>query len=102
MIRRPPESTLFPYTTPFRSDPERVSVADYSQLWSGDDYLVPSGYGALVARYGGGGPVRLSTPVTGVRLGERRVELETPAGTVRDRKSTRLNSSHAHISYAVF
>jgi monoamine oxidase len=64
-------------------EPERVSIADYEQLWSGDDYLVPSGYGALVARHGADVPVRLSTIVGAIRLGERRVELETPQGTLR-------------------
>jgi monoamine oxidase len=64
-------------------EPERVSVADYEQLWSGDDYLVPSGYGALVARDGADVPVRLSTPVSAIRLGDGRVELETPRGAVR-------------------
>jgi monoamine oxidase len=64
-------------------EPERVSIADYEQLWSGDDYLVPSGYGALVARHGADVPVRLSTPVSAIRLADRRVELETPQGTLR-------------------
>jgi monoamine oxidase len=31
-------------------EPERVSIMDYDRLWSGDDYTVPTGYGALVAR----------------------------------------------------
>jgi monoamine oxidase len=64
-------------------EPERVSIADYEQLWSGDDLLVPSGYGALVVRHGADVPVRLSTPVGAIRLGDRRVELETSKGTVR-------------------
>jgi monoamine oxidase len=64
-------------------DPERVSIADYDQLWSGDDYLVPSGYGALVVRYGAEIPVRLETPVTAVRWDGAGVEIETPGGTLR-------------------
>jgi monoamine oxidase len=64
-------------------DPERVSTADYDQLWSGDDYLVPSGYGALVARYGADIPVRLETPVTAVRWDGSGAEIETPGGTLR-------------------
>jgi monoamine oxidase len=64
-------------------DPERVSIADYQELWSGDDYLVPDGYGALVARYGADIPVRLQTPVTAVRWDGRGAEVETPVGTVR-------------------
>src|SRR3712207_7865843 len=87
MIRRPPRSTLFPYTTLFRSDRLqgvlRLLVEDRRQiveqprvLGAGrrrqDDVLRP-------------GPLRRRRPL-------RR----------RDRKSTRLNSSHANISYAVF
>jgi monoamine oxidase len=64
-------------------DPERVSIADYDQLWAGDDYVVPSGYGALVARWGAEVPVRLSTPVSAIRWGGRGVALETERGMVR-------------------
>lgn len=64
-------------------DPERVSIADYSRLWSGDDYLVPSGYGALVARHGADVPVRLSTPVQAIRWNGRGVALDTAEGTLR-------------------
>jgi monoamine oxidase len=63
-------------------DPQRVSVADYQELWSGDDYLVPSGYGALVARTGASLPVRLETPVTAIRWDGPAVALETPRGTL--------------------
>src|SRR3712207_7956007 len=87
MIRRPPRSTLFPYTTLFRSE-----LHDVRKVF----------------------PARRSAPeavaVDGVSL---RVEAGEFAGVVgpsgsgkstlvRDRKSTRLNSSHANISYAVF
>jgi monoamine oxidase len=64
-------------------DPERVSIADYNELWSGDDYLVPSGYGALVVRHGAEIPVRLDTPVTAIRWDGGGVEVETPGGAVR-------------------
>lgn len=64
-------------------DPERVSVADYQQLWSGDDYLVPSGYGALVSRHGADIPVRLDTPVTGIRWNAGGADVETPSGTLK-------------------
>src|SRR3712207_8007777 len=77
MIRRPPRSTLFPYTTLFRS-------AGASGVRSFD--LSPLGRR-------GTGPRR---PPSGCRRGGG------PAAVVRDRKSTRLNSSHANISYAVF
>src|SRR2546430_9833902 len=69
MIRRPPRSTLFPYTTLFRSEPSRA-------------------------------------PRVALRLTAVAGPLERPSKNVvpvdRDRKSTRLNSSHSQISYAVF
>src|SRR3712207_6974715 len=88
MIRRPPRSTLFPYTTLFRSpplDPGRTRARD-----------------------------RLDRFLRGVRKQHDRAHGERVHGHVnvvvshvtserlRDRKSTRLNSSHANISYAVF
>src|SRR3712207_7215091 len=76
MIRRPPRSTLFPYTTLFRSP-------DLGQQ------RVPAG-GVLGGLERGGDPV---AAVVGQCRGH---DLEA------DRKSTRLNSSHANISYAVF
>src|SRR2546422_2181929 len=71
MIRRPPRSTLFPYTTLFRSQGREV-------------FFRPERYRAkdLV-------PLRSEVVIT-------------VAGSERDRKSTRLNSSHGYISYAVF
>src|SRR5258707_2554222 len=76
MIRRPPRSTLFPYTTLFRS---------FRGLES--RHLVVH---------------RVDRPVGGRDLVEAVVAVgERPAGAL-DRKSTRLNSSHANISYAVF
>src|SRR3712207_7270928 len=83
MIRRPPRSTLFPYTTLFRSAPERRGVRRVA-----DDRLPVR---ELVARWGG--------RVGGVQVHRRRDHLRL---VEEDRKSTRLNSSHAHISYAVF
>src|SRR3712207_7289772 len=78
MIRRPPRSTLFPYTTLFRSPArdEPESVLDLR------DNLV-SGHG---------------TPPVGWSTVACRATRRRPS----DRKSTRLNSSHANISYAVF
>src|SRR5947209_16535405 len=73
MIRRPPRSTLFPYTTLFRSEPDGLHRRRREH-----------------ARH---------------RLLGRRVRLLRAAAEprrLRDRKSTRLNSSHANISYAVF
>src|SRR3712207_7152393 len=82
MIRRPPRSTLFPYTTLFRSS------------WGNGVVLLPA---AAVVFLGGRGAVQ-----AGERLVlEPRRPLPRRPGAV-DRKSTRLNSSHANISYAVF
>src|SRR3712207_8001773 len=78
MIRRPPRSTLFPYTTLFRSG-----------LFRFDNALSQS----KVDR----GHV-LAEEIEGVHAARGRVRL----ALVKDRKSTRLNSSHANISYAVF
>src|SRR2546427_1370034 len=82
MIRRPPRSTLFPYTTLFRSLRDvRIGLGD----------------------------VRLGLVVVVIRdeeldgaLREERLELAVELGGQGDRKSTRLNSSHSQISYAVF
>src|SRR3989442_11858217 len=72
MIRRPPRSTLFPYTTLFRSLPKcEVNVQPSPSQIAGER----------------------------LRVGEH---LESQAWLSRDRKSTRLNSSHVRISYAVF
>src|SRR3712207_7592373 len=93
MIRRPPRSTLFPYTTLFRS-----GLVVHRDLEAGllDD-LLPLGDQGLLVRV-------LHPELPGERdrdrLGEHDLRLrEVPD---RDRKSTRLNSSHANISYAVF
>src|SRR3712207_9459179 len=78
MIRRPPRSTLFPYTTLFRStvDKDALEIDDPLELERGE-------IGASRKAVGG------------------RVEVR-PRVRHEDRKSTRLNSSHANISYAVF
>src|SRR3712207_7111198 len=88
MIRRPPRSTLFPYTTLFRS----VGPLQH-----------PAGaHGLVLAEEGDGvhplpqvAPERLHVGRAGKAAGH-------PDDGHRDRKSTRLNSSHANISYAVF
>src|SRR2546427_4821541 len=90
MIRRPPRSTLFPYTTLFRSPHERLGV---SRVLTGerpplDDALQRLGH---------------VEPGTSGRCPEQEnAVLSTPLHQARDRKSTRLNSSHSQISYAVF
>src|SRR5690554_7061366 len=86
MIRRPPRSTLFPYTTLFRSGGILVStevVGDDLSL----DCVGFSGYAA-------GMPLTSTLSWGGSSAGT--------TGTGVDRKSTRLNSSHVRISYAVF
>src|SRR3712207_8940420 len=87
MIRRPPRSTLFPYTTLFRS------VAPPARADRGGALLRPAGGRAHRGEDRRGGRVR---PGRGGGRGDR------AAGRREDRKSTRLNSSHANISYAVF
>src|SRR5690349_22137738 len=72
MIRRPPRSTLFPYTTLFRSG---------------------RGVGGLALR---------ATSRCGARARRPRARVRRQRRRARDRKSTRLNSSHVEISYAVF
>src|SRR3712207_7461125 len=84
MIRRPPRSTLFPYTTLFRSE-------DVTSRGEPADFIHNSAFGQC-----GGTPVEL---IQTVDLAPEHVE-QRFAGP--DRKSTRLNSSHANISYAVF
>src|SRR3712207_8274701 len=91
MIRRPPRSTLFPYTTLFRS-------RQRAQTQRGEQRA------AHRADRGGVGPVQRGVRQ---RIGEQLVGpehrvVEVRAAAQRDRKSTRLNSSHANISYAVF
>src|SRR3712207_7426343 len=80
MIRRPPRSTLFPYTTLFRS-PHLHLVAQGRRLRGGGGRAVE----------GGGVHAPAGQPLDRGRL-----------SGPRDRKSTRLNSSHANISYAAF
>src|SRR3712207_8737091 len=84
MIRRPPRSTLFPYTTLFRSDAARADLER-----------------ALEDPREGQHVVDLVRVVRAARGHDRDI-LPARLGLDLDRKSTRLNSSHANISYAVF
>src|SRR3712207_7772358 len=88
MIRRPPRSTLFPYTTLFRSSQESVSA----------EIEVPAGEVGLRLRPQ---EVVKNLMCFDVLIGKEVRYLHSESLT-RDRKSTRLNSSHANISYAVF
>src|SRR2546427_3095787 len=85
MIRRPPRSTLFPYTTLFRSIVKNgIILLDFTRL----------------KMRAGGVPLEVAIrEAARVRL---RPILMTTLCTLLDRKSTRLNSSHSQISYAVF
>src|SRR3712207_7928814 len=106
MIRRPPRSTLFPYTTLFRSlgmlmkgsedDGNRLSLVVFQPADEADQPIEPaielllrgaSGLQNLLGHL-------IALVIPRVAAGERVVKV--------DRKSTRLNSSHANISYAVF
>src|SRR5256885_11245652 len=78
MIRRPPRSTLFPYTTLFRSRERRAAISELILAFLDHGIVGP-------------GPVREARGAP-VDIGDEQV----------DRKSTRLNSSHLVISYAVF
>src|SRR3712207_7988532 len=92
MIRRPPRSTLFPYTTLFRSWRASARRTSCSERVTGRGSS-PSGEGRS----------KRHRPSSKLRFFERRRE-QAPAKCAlsQDRKSTRLNSSHANISYAVF
>src|SRR2546430_12170773 len=85
MIRRPPRSTLFPYTTLFRSDSQSKIEG-------------PAAFRFLAARFTGAPMFCLFFWRPGKMPGRRLVEWVQSV----DRKSTRLNSSHSQISYAVF
>src|SRR5256885_8123389 len=97
MIRRPPRSTLFPYTTLFRSARRDREAAMSDNL--GRDALADLALGLWVDRQGEIG-VGLDVDKAGRDRQPRGVD--NPLGRTRDRKSTRLNSSHLVISYAVF
>src|SRR3712207_7909445 len=86
MIRRPPRSTLFPYTTLFRS----TILQECQVLISAPTFQASPGVGSNHREE---------------RVGKEAIRLvlfSMTSGLRRDRKSTRLNSSHANISYAVF
>src|SRR3712207_8236407 len=95
MIRRPPRSTLFPYTTLFRSDPG--GPAAYDDEGELGVWHVALERGLLVAL---DDPV--ADPLPRVDAPYAYAVLLDAGDAEVDRKSTRLNSSHANISYAVF
>src|SRR3712207_8031786 len=81
MIRRPPRSTLFPYTTLFRSTQIEQAIE------VGDEAMFRTALSGLLAA---------------VRANGTHHDVDSLDESDLDRKSTRLNSSHANISYAVF
>src|SRR3712207_8956953 len=87
MIRRPPRSTLFPYTTLFRS-----ILANAVKVTLG-----PKGRNVVIDKSFGAPRITKD----GVTVAKE-IELDDKFENMGDRKSTRLNSSHANISYAVF
>src|SRR5438034_8861381 len=95
MIRRPPRSTLFPYTTLFRSETasrrqvELYRCVDFPTRWKLERVVLRD--------------LKALDPTPALLFGRWWLFANTPAyGAGRDRKSTRLNSSHTVISYAVF
>src|SRR3712207_7064043 len=93
MIRRPPRSTLFPYTTLFRSAEGYFAAfkSDFPQR----NQKIAHSLAALANTLGG-------WYVVGIETDNNQVATQIVGFDQVDRKSTRLNSSHANISYAVF
>src|SRR3712207_7369782 len=91
MIRRPPRSTLFPYTTLFRSVFEERFLDEATGSWTADPRLGEVAPDELA-------PLRSGMAGLEGDLVDEGITVESDL----DRKSTRLNSSHANISYAVF
>src|SRR2546430_5623844 len=93
MIRRPPRSTLFPYTTLFRSFTHQSQLNDINQWFT----MFTLCLAPLVSH------LALGLPRTVVMSPESADDGSAPLSeSSLDRKSTRLNSSHSQISYAVF
>src|SRR5256885_8454474 len=93
MIRRPPRSTLFPYTTLFRSESQRAATRLAPMMALLDTWALTSQMRQFLSPGQPGGAL----------LGSHQEAALTAASeAIIDRKSTRLNSSHLVISYAVF
>lgn len=68
-------------------EPQTISARDYARLWSGDDLLLPDGYGALTDGLARDVPVRLSTPVSAIDWSGAGVVAQTDAGVIRARRA---------------
>src|SRR3712207_9471757 len=86
MIRRPPRSTLFPYTTLFRSREDHLQMVGHAEPLHGPEHASH----------------RCAEAFAAVHREEHDWVRRAQGTEPLDRKSTRLNSSHANISYAVF
>src|SRR5687768_17816892 len=96
MLRPPPRSTLFPYTTLFRSDPEDTAQPVTTSL----QLIMAIGIPMCLVTFVAAGPL-LSIFAGRYSDGAQFLRVMI-VGAPLDRKSTRLNSSHGYISYAVF
>src|SRR5689334_24513025 len=92
MIRRPPRSTLFPYTTLFRSEGDPLEVGGGMRIATAAHHVLPAGEFHETSAH-----VVVAAAHRRHNFGDRNSVSCQP-----DRKSTRLNSSHSSISYAVF
>src|SRR3712207_8409976 len=101
MIRRPPRSTLFPYTTLFRSF-GIARALDSAHSTSTDSYLGTATYSSPEQLQGEKVTPKSDVYSLGATLYHAATGGPPFTGGPLDRKSTRLNSSHANISYAVF
>src|SRR2546429_2434384 len=102
MIRRPPRSTLFPYTTLFRSVRRLTRLV--AHLGVGADLAADDALQTAEDALGDGGRAHGNAPHDALVFADA-AALHVERGgyeDCRDRKSTRLNSSHGYISYAVF
>src|SRR2546429_901721 len=109
MIRRPPRSTLFPYTTLFRSQHHKIHLQVHARKFRLSDWAyascgpVPESKHIQLRRYRQLGAWDARLPVRwGLHTHHSRQTISADVQWTIDRKSTRLNSSHGYISYAVF
>src|SRR2546429_7318671 len=98
MIRRPPRSTLFPYTTLFRSRGLFAGISLAGSTLRGDNGANKNLYGQDVSAQ----DIVFNKAEPVPDCAKELLATLQKASPVKDRKSTRLNSSHGYISYAVF